>query len=111
MPFGKFRNKAPVQAMLADNPPSIGDPKLLPTYCALSQPGSPALLCHRRRRRRRSRGGIRHHHGAERRISAPVPKLPTFNPRMLLQVEPAPVTVAVPCEPVSLALSSRRTMG
>ena len=37
-------------------------------------------------------------------VSVPVPKLPTFTPELLLQVEPAPVTVAVPCEPTALPM-------
>jgi hypothetical protein len=32
-------------------------------------------------------------------VSVPVPKFPMFTPELLLQVEPAPVTVTVPCEP------------
>ena len=32
-------------------------------------------------------------------VSVPVPKSPMFTPELLLQVEPAPVTVTVPCEP------------
>ena len=32
-------------------------------------------------------------------VSVPVPKLPMFTPELLLQVEPAPVTLTVPSEP------------
>ena len=32
-------------------------------------------------------------------VSVPVPRLPMFTPELLLQVEPAPVTVTVPSEP------------
>ena len=35
-------------------------------------------------------------------VSVPVPKLPMFTPELLLQMEPAPVTVTVPCEPGAL---------
>ena len=37
-------------------------------------------------------------------VSMPVPSLPMFTPEMLLQVEPAPVTVTVPCEPAPLPM-------
>ena len=37
-------------------------------------------------------------------VSVPVPKLPMFTPELLLQVEPAPVTVTVPCEPAPLPM-------
>ena len=33
-------------------------------------------------------------------VSVPVPMLPMFSAELLLQVEPAPVTVTVPCEPI-----------
>ena len=36
-------------------------------------------------------------------VSVPVPRLPMFTPELLLQVEPAPVTVTVPSEPATLA--------
>ena len=34
-------------------------------------------------------------------VSVPVPSLPMFTPKLLLQVEPAPVTVTVPREPAN----------
>ena len=37
-------------------------------------------------------------------VSVPVPRLPMFTPELLLQVEPAPVTVTVPCEPAPLPM-------
>ena len=37
-------------------------------------------------------------------VSVPVPKLPMFTPERLLQMEPAPVTVTVPCEPAALPM-------
>jgi hypothetical protein len=37
-------------------------------------------------------------------VSVPVPRLPMFTPRMLLQLEPGPVTVTVPCEPAPLPM-------
>jgi hypothetical protein len=37
-------------------------------------------------------------------VSVPVPKLPMLTPELLLQVEPAPVTVTVPCEPAPLPM-------
>ncbi len=36
-------------------------------------------------------------------VSVPVPRLPMFTPELLLQLEPAPVTVTVPSEPATLA--------
>ena len=36
-------------------------------------------------------------------VSVPVPKLPMFTPELLLQVEPAPVTVTVPCRAGAVA--------
>src|SRR5262249_22050607 len=42
-------------------------------------------------------------------VSVPVPKPPTTVPR-LVQVEPAPVTVAVPCEPALLPTTPRPKM-
>ena len=32
-------------------------------------------------------------------VSVPVPRLPMFTPELLIQVEPAPVTLTVPSEP------------
>ena len=37
-------------------------------------------------------------------VSVPVPRLPMFTPELLLQLEPAPVTVTVPCEPAPLPM-------
>ena len=37
-------------------------------------------------------------------VSVPVPKLPIFTPELLLQREPAPVTVTVPCEPARVPM-------
>ena len=37
-------------------------------------------------------------------VSVPVPRLPMFTPELLLQMEPAPVTVTVPCEPAPLPM-------
>ena len=37
-------------------------------------------------------------------VSVPVPKSPMFTAELLLQVEPAPVTVTVPCEPAPLPM-------
>ena len=37
-------------------------------------------------------------------VSVPVPELPMFSPKVLLQAEPAPVTVAKPCEPAPLPM-------
>ena len=37
-------------------------------------------------------------------VSVPVPRLPMFSPKLLLQVEPAPVTVTAPFEPIPLPI-------
>ena len=43
-------------------------------------------------------------------VSVPVPKLPMFTPELLLQVEPAPVTVTVPCEPAPLPMLAAKAV-
>ena len=44
-------------------------------------------------------------------VSVPVPKLPMFTPELLLQVEPGPVTVTVPCcEPALLPMLAAKAV-
>ena len=43
-------------------------------------------------------------------VSVPLPKLPMFNPELLLQVEPAPVTITVPSEPTPLPMLAAKAV-
>ena len=43
-------------------------------------------------------------------VSVPVPKLPMLTPELLLQVEPAPVTVTVPSEPAPLPMLAAKAV-
>ena len=43
-------------------------------------------------------------------VCVPRPKLPMFTPELLLQVEPAPATVTVPCEPALLPMLAAKAV-
>ena len=43
-------------------------------------------------------------------VSVPLPELPMFSPEMLLQVEPAPVTVTVPSEPAAWPMLAAKAL-
>ena len=43
-------------------------------------------------------------------VSVPAPELPTFTPELLLQAEPAPATLTVPCEPAPLPILAAKAV-